>query len=332
MHILAIQSETKPPAHKESYMESEKDIMESEKVSPYRPTLTYRVLEFIFLLLTTIILGFTFLTNILSNVQGAGFRNGTGEISDIFYTQITPAGWTFAVWGVIYTCQVIWIVYGWSFVFRPATPRAISFVTYIFYGFANLCNITWIYLWGNLYAQVAFGLIFLFSISLYATVIAQAIHLYRETTALSSTKKFMIDLYLSRIIVLNSVAIYACWLTAATQLNFVILLVYYCGVDATTGGTVGLSILLVAILVYFILENTILDRFARFVFVVYPLFIWAFSGIVSAQWGVEEDNRNAIFTVVLLVLCIVLFIARIILWIVFAFVRPLAVPKPKIAV
>ncbi len=50
-----------------------------------------------------------------------------------------------------------------------------------------------------------------------------------------------------------------------------ILLVYYCGVDATTGGTVGLLIFLVAIVVYYILENTVLDRFARFVF------IWAFS-------------------------------------------------------
>ena len=316
----------------ENVMESEKGSMESEKVSPYRPTLTYRVLEFIFLLLTTIILVVTLLASSLSNVEGAGFQNTTGAISDIYYTQITPAGFTFSIWGIIYTCQAIWIIYGWSFVFRPTTPQAISFVTYIFYGCANLCNLIWVYLWGNLYPQVAFVVIVLCGISLYATVIAQAIHLYRETPVLSSTRKFKIDLYLSRIIVLNSVAIYAAWVTAATQLNFVILLVYYCGVDATTGGTVGLSILLVAILVYFILENTILDRFARFVFIVYPLFIWAFIGAVSAHWGVEEDNRNAIFTLVLLVLCIVLFIARIILWIVFAFVRPLAVPKHKIAV
>ncbi|XP_064406774.1 uncharacterized protein LOC135351642 [Halichondria panicea] len=306
--------------------------MESVKVSPYRPTLTYRVLEFIFLLLTTIILGLTLLTGLLSNIEGAGFMNITGEVSDSYNTQIGPAAWTFAVWGVIYTAQVIWIVYGWSFVFRPATPRAISFVTYIFYGFANLCSIVWTYTWGNLYPQVAFAFIALCGISLYATVIAQAIHLYRETPALSSTKKFKIDLYLTRIIVLNSVAIYASWLTAATQLNFVIVLVNYGGVDPTTAGTVGLSILLVVIIIYFILENTILDRFARFVFVVYPLLIWAFTGIVSAHWGVEKDNQNPIFTLVLLVLCIVLFIVRIILWIVFAFVRPLVVPKPKIVV
>ncbi len=315
----------------ENVIESEKGSIENENVSQYKPTQTYRVLEFIFLLLTTIILGVALLASSLSNVKGAGFKNTTGAISDIYYTQITPAGWTFTIWGIIYTAQVLWIIYGWSFVFRPATPQAISFVTYIFYGFANICNLIWIYLWGNLYPEVAFGIIALCSISLYATVIAQAIHLYRETPALSSTKKFKIDLYLSRIIVLNSVAIYAAWVTTATQLNFVILLVYYGGVDATTASTVGLSILLVAIIVYFILENTILDRFARFVFIVYPLFIWAFSGALSAHWGVEEDNRNPIFTLVLLVLCVVLFIVRIILWIVFAFVRPLAVPTSKIA-
>ena len=110
--------------------------------------------------------------------------NRTGEVSDSYNTQITPAGWTFSVWGVIYTAQVLWIVYGWSFVFRPATPRAISFVTYIFYGFANLCSIVWTYSWGNLYPQVAFAFIALCGISLYATDCTGHSPLQRNTCTL----------------------------------------------------------------------------------------------------------------------------------------------------
>ena len=300
----------------------------SEKVSPYKPTFASRVLELVFLLLTTVVLIVVFITNALSNFPDAGgFRNGTGVVSDNFYTQITPAGWTFSVWGVIYVSQAIWIIYAWSFVFRPSTPRPISIVTYIFYTVVNLCNIAWIYLWGNLYPQVCLGVVIVFVIALYATLVAQSIHLYKQTPALMSKKKYKVDLYLTRIIVLNCIGIYASWVTVATQLNFVIVLQYYWNVDATTAATVGLSILLVEIIVYFILENTILDRFTRFVFIVYPLFIWAFSGAVSAHWGQEEDSRNPIFTLVLLVLVIVLFVIRIILWIVFAFVRPLARPK-----
>ena len=305
----------------------------SEKVSPYKPTLTYRVLEGVFLLLATVVLIAVFIISALSNFPDlGGFKNGTGEVSDIYYTQITPAGWTFSVWGIIYFAQALWIIYGWSFVFRPSTPRAISFVTYIFYTMVNLCNITWLYLWGNLFPQAAFALIILCVIALYATLVAQSIHLYKQTPALLSKKTYKVDLYLTRIIVLNCIAIYAAWVSVATQLNFVIVLQYFSGTDPTTAATVALSILLVEIIVYFILENTILDRFTRFVFIVYPLFIWAFSGAVSAHWGQEEDSRNPIFTLVLLVLVIVLFVIRIILWIVFAFVRPLAVPKPKTVV
>ncbi len=34
------------------------------------------------------------------------FPKSTGNISDTFYTDITPAGWTFSIWGFIYTWQV----------------------------------------------------------------------------------------------------------------------------------------------------------------------------------------------------------------------------------
>ena len=303
----------------------------SEKTSPLKPSLAYRVVETVFLSLTTIVLIVTFIANIIPSFpEDAGFANGTGAVSDNFYTQVNPAAWTFAVWGVIYLAQALWILYAWSFVFRPSTPRSISFVTYIFYMIANLCSMIWIYVFSNGYAQFSFGVIVVLAIALYSTITVQCIYLYKQTPALMSEKKFKVDLYLTRIIVLNSIALYASWVSVATQLNFVTLLQVYTSVDATTAATIGLSILLVEIVVYFILENTILDRFARFVFVVYPLAIWAFTGVLSAHWGVEPDNRNPIFTLVLLVLCIVLFVIRIILWIVFAFLRPLAVPAgPK---
>ncbi len=298
-------------------------------IAALKPTLTYRVLEFVFLLLTTVVLAVTLLITLITNLPGSGFQNATGAAADYYETDISPAPWTFAVWGFIYSAQIIWIMYAWSYVFRPTTPRGISFMTYIFYAIVNLSSIAWVYLFGLFLPQASLGVIIVFIFFLYGTVIAQAIHLYKQTPALSATKKFKIDLYLTRIIVLNSLVIYATWVSAATQLNFVIVLQNNVGVDETTAGTVGLSILLVEIVVYFILENTILDRFARYIFIVYPVFIWAFIGILARNWERLTERRNPIFTLVLLVLCIVLFILRIILWIVFAFKRPLTVPKPS---
>ena len=50
--------------------------------------------------------------------NNAAYQSDTGNISDVYSTQITPAGWAFSIWGVIYTWQALWLLYAWTFVFR----------------------------------------------------------------------------------------------------------------------------------------------------------------------------------------------------------------------
>ena len=54
-----------------------------------------------------------FATGRVGAVTRFGFRNETGEV---YPSQVTPAGWTFAIWGLIYAWQVLRLLYGWSFV------------------------------------------------------------------------------------------------------------------------------------------------------------------------------------------------------------------------
>jgi len=91
----------------------------------------------------------------------------------------------------------------------------------------------------------------------------------------------------------------------------------------TNAGTVILALLAVVVLVYFVLENTVLYRFTRFVVTFYPTVIWALIGVLVQHWNKEEDNRNNIFTAVLLGVVILLGCVRVVLLILFAFVRPL---------
>jgi len=320
-------------------MSSEKSplISSGEFLSSGARSLSNRVAEFVSLLIATIVLILVFIVNGLaaSGVAGIGFANSTTQISNDHCVQITPAGWTFSIWGVIYAWQALWILYGWSFIFRPAFPRSIIFFTYNFYTVASIFNIIWSYLWGNDQVLAGYPIIALFSIALYSTISVQAIWLHKVTPLLQSSNKYKPDLYITRFLVLNGILVYTTWLTAATELNFAIMLQDYAGVDPQTASTAALSVLTVVIVLYFVLENTILDRFLRFVFIVYPVLIWALSGIMSAHWetendicveyGSEEPSRvNPSFTLGVLVLTLVLFVARIILWVLFAFVRPLA--------
>ncbi len=315
-------------------------VDQREIIKPDATTTTkYRIAELISLTIATVVLVVMFIVNGLAaspNAAEVGLGNGTTAVSNEHCVEITPAGWTFSIWGVIYSWQALWIVYGWSFVFRPFFPRSIVFLTYNFYTIANLFNIIWSYLWGNDYAQVGYPIIALFSIALYSTISVQAIWLYRMTPTLMTRKSYKIDLYVTRFLVLNGIFVYATWLTAATELNFAILLQDYIGYTSQTAATAALSVLSVVIVLYFVLENTILDRFLRFVFIVYPVLIWALSGILSAHWETDSDEClllgkipvspsrvNPRFTLGVLILTVVLFAVRIVLWVLFALFRPL---------
>ena len=213
----------------------------------------------------TIILLAVFVINGLASYPKpakVGFENTTSKVSDLFYTQVTPAGWTFSIWGIIYTFQVIWIIYGWSFVFRSSSPSAISASTYIFYSCANICNI----ICGEMNTHKRLSL--LLGIFLYIAIGVEAKYLFDMIPALKSASKYKIDIYIARYLVLNSIAIYATWVTVATLINFAIVLQYYADLSSANAGTVALSILTVELLVYFILEITILDAFTRFVIII----------------------------------------------------------------
>ena len=51
--------------------------------------------------------------------------------------------------------------------------------------------------------------------------------------------------------------------------------------------------------------------------------LYLFEQILSAHWGTKDNSRNSIFTLVLLIAAVIIFITKIVLIIVFSFVRPL---------
>ena len=52
----------------------------------------------------------TVLFNVLANTLALNGRT-TGEISDLYPTLITPAGYVFSIWGLIYTLLLLFVVF-----------------------------------------------------------------------------------------------------------------------------------------------------------------------------------------------------------------------------
>ena len=278
------------------------------------------------LLTTSVILLLIFILNAFANSSDParfGFPNGTANISDEYSTEITPSGWTFRIWIVIYAWQAVWVLYGWSFVFRPRHYSTIYLIVYPVYTLANLFSIGWLYLWSNDYPQYAFPCLFLVNFVLWCTIAIEVFYLYKFAllTPNENLRSFKIDYYLTQIIVVNGLLIYAVWTTIAALINLTIVLQYFGDYNATDVATAALALLAVELIVYFILENTVFDRFLRFSFLVYPVVIWALSGMLSQNYQDDSNERNGIFSLVVLIVAMVLFVIRIVLWIVFLFFR-----------
>ena len=116
------------------------------------------------LLTNTLTFIFTLFINYLGG-SGNYFGNSVGDISDDFTTLITPAGYAFSIWGLIYLALIAYLIYQWIGYFKNQNdlsliPSGIWFIV------ANLSNALWIYVWVNeqILLSVLVILVLLFSL------------------------------------------------------------------------------------------------------------------------------------------------------------------------
>ena len=110
-------------------------LLSGRTSSSKSPGVVEMVLEIVVLAVTTavlllhrersLLLATAILTCGLGNLPNAdqfGFLNATPSVLNST-NPIGPAGWTFAIWA---SWQVLFMLYVWSFVFCPNTPRTVS--------------------------------------------------------------------------------------------------------------------------------------------------------------------------------------------------------------
>ena len=228
----------------------------------------------------------------------------TGEVSNDFYIEITPAGWAFSIWGLIYLWQTAWIIYSLTSLCTKSTTDVISPILLLIYAVSNVVNIGWLIVWSRELIQVSSVLLFTIAFLLYATLIRSYMSVNIKTDTVSKR-----DFVLTQVLVNNGLALYATWCTIASLLNLAMALAYYHGVDQDVASTISLVILAVEVIVWFALENTILDKYVRYTLTIYSVVIWALSASINKNWN--PAKRNSIISVVLLSLACTLLVVRI---------------------
>jgi len=244
-----------------------------------------------------------------SGIKSPLFPRSIANVSAEFPTEITPSSATFAIWGVIYAIQAIWIIYTLTLLCRKDAPDILPAIFYVFYIISCFCNVFWIATWVREMFIISSGLLFAITVSLAGSVATASIALQKY---LKNTKvPVESDVLCTRILIQNGIIFYTAWVTIATCINLVVTLTYKVGINATIAATVGLSVLSSVIIIWFIWENFVCYEYTRFIFAEYIVLIVGLSGVIKAHW--TGGGGNETFVLILLIISALLLITRIVL-------------------
>ena len=211
---------------------------------------------------------------------GAGYINGvTPEIiSDKYPTFITPSGYAFAIWSLVYIGLIAFSIYQ-ALPANAYNPRFRNIRTIYIANCAANCF--WIYLWHHDMIAASLAVMFF----LLGTLVLINVVLRKSESAAET--------WLAQI----PFSLYFGWVTVATILNFSIALVFL-----DFGATESVSMIIGSILIVGATVLGILIRFSLGIFA-YPLAIaWALTAIAVNQSGKTAIVVCAAFGVIALLI------------------------------
>jgi len=120
-------------------------------------------------------------------------------------TYLSPAKYTFGIWGLIHTLLLGFIIYQWFEVAEAATVEGVKF----YYVAASVLNVVWMLIWGNSRVRLLIDAFVL------AALCSNLIKAYDNVTTHYPPKDFK-----DRLFIHYPFTIYAAWTLIATVLNF----------------------------------------------------------------------------------------------------------------
>lgn len=205
----------------------------------------------------------------------------TAEVSGLYPTLVTPAGFTFSIWGVIYVLLLVFVVF--QLLPRRRQDAFHGQIGYLF-ALSSVFNVVWLFLWQYDYITVSVALMF----ALLASLVAIYLRLQIGKSKAPFTEKLCVHLPFS---------VYLGWITVASIANVATALVSVnwdgFGISEVTWAALVIAIALIITLAVLATRRDI----------AYGLVIvWALAGIIVNQSGnpdvVTTAEVSAIITVI----------------------------------
>ena len=209
--------------------------------------------------------------NILASALPLNGQN-TGEISDRFQVYFVPAGYVFAIWGVIYIGWIAFVLYQFRTT-QKDSPR-LRRLGYLF-ALSGIFNALWLVCWH----YNAFGWSVLVMLILLSLLIASYLKLDVGRVAVPPAEKWSVDVPFS---------IYLGWITVATVANVTDLL-YLVNWNGFGIAPQVWAVIMLVVAGFIGLLMTLYRKDSGYVFVL----VWSFVGIAVKQSAVPLVANSA---------------------------------------
>jgi benzodiazapine receptor len=229
----------------------------------------------------------TVIVNALASSLALNGRT-TAEVSDLYFTLVTPAGYVFSIWGVIYVLLLIFAVF-------QALPsqREKPFLQQInvLFILSSVFNVSWLFLWH--YDQIVLSVALMFA--LLATLIAIYMRLGIGKTSATLKEKAFVHLPFS---------VYLGWITVASIANVASALVsIQCNGFGLANDTWAVLVIAVALLITLAVIATRKD-------IAYSLvLVWALVGIAFNQSAYQNIVTAATASAIIIIAALAAFLA-----------------------
>ncbi len=221
----------------------------------------------------------TIATIFYNGLAASGMVNGVSpsEISDRYQTVLTPAGYAFSIWTLIYIGIMAFSIF-------QLLPRNLARFRSVrsLYVVSCLLNCAWIYFWHH--DQIAVCLVVILALLATLMMIVRQFSVDSETGGALFTK--------------IPFGIYAGWVTAASLVNFVVFLDYMgASFGSRTWNAIGVSIILLAAGV----ATAVRWKLKNYIF---PMSIaWAATAIAVKQSG---NTAIVVAAAICVIICLIL--------------------------
>jgi benzodiazapine receptor len=219
-------------------------------------------------------IGAFILTIVVNGLANTAVLNGktTGEISDAYPTLVTPAGYVFSIWGLIYALLAAFVVFQ---ALPSQKQKPFQNQIGVLFILSSVFNVVWLFLWQ--YEYITLSVILMFA--LLATLIAIYLRLNIGRQSVSTRERLAVHLPFS---------VYLGWITIATIANVAAALVSI-GWDGfgLSAETWAVAIIIVALIIT--LSVVFIRRDVAYSLVV----IWALAGIAVEQSAYQNIVTTA---------------------------------------